>query len=122
MEATRVLLIVDDYDDTREMLHMILADAGFAVVSAASGSEAVALAKTCVPHAVLMDLFMPDMDGVEATRQIKADPRLRDVPVVAYTARPATAEGETGLFAAVCVKPCSSATLLATVRALTSPA
>ena len=121
MEAARVL-IVDDYDDTREMLHMILADAGFAVVSAASGSEAVALAKTCVPHAVLMDLFMPDMDGVEATRQIKADPRLRDVPVVAYTARPATAERETGLFAAVCVKPCSSATLLATVRALTSAA
>lgn len=121
MEAARVL-IVDDYDDTREMLHMILADAGFAVVSAASGSEAVALAKTCVPHAVLMDLFMPDMDGVEATRQIKADPRLRDVPVVAYTARPATAESEGGLFAAVCVKPCSPATLLATVRALTSPA
>jgi CheY-like chemotaxis protein len=111
---------VDDYEDTREMLHMILADAGFAVVSASSGSEAIALAKSCEPHAVLMDLFMPDMDGVETTRQIKTDPRLRHVPVVAYTARPDTAEREDGLFAAVCVKPCAPATLLATVRAVTS--
>ena len=119
MEAARVL-VVDDYDDTREMLQMILADAGYAVVSASSGSEAIALARSCAPHAVLMDLFMPDMDGVETTRQLKADPQLRDVPVVAYTARPATAQKEAGLFAAVCVKPCSPATLLATVRALTS--
>ena len=121
MEAGRIL-VVDDYDDTREMLHMILADAGFAVVSAANGSEAVALAKTYMPDAVLMDLFMPDMDGVEATRQIKADPRLRDIPVVAYTAQPPTAETEADLFAAVCMKPCSPATLLATVRALMPPA
>jgi two-component system cell cycle response regulator len=119
MKAPRVL-IVDDFDDTREMLHMILADAGFAVVSASSGSEAVALAKSCEPQAVLMDLYMPDMDGVEATRLIKTDPRLRDVPVVAYTARPDTAESEGGLFAAVCPKPCAPATLLAMVRALTA--
>ena len=91
------------------------------MVSAANGRDAVALAKAHRPHAVLMDLFMPGMDGVETTRLIKSDPRLRSIPVVAHTARPLSAEREEGLFAAVCVKPCPAATLLATMRALMPP-
>ena len=121
MDTGRII-VVDDYDDTRELLEMILADAGYTVVSAANGSEAVALAKAHMPDAVLMDLFMPGMDGVEATRLIKSDPELRSIPVVAYTAKPPSTGSEAGLFAAVCIKPCPPATLLATVRALMPPA
>src|SRR5262245_20532687 len=106
------LLVVEDYDDARLMLEMILADAGYEVVLAADGLEGVAMARRHQPDAILMDIFMPGLDGIEATRQLKADPSTREVPVIAYTAKPASVRDGEELFAAVCPKPCDPDDLL----------
>jgi len=84
------VLIVEDYDDARMMVEMILEDAGYHVLLASDGVEGVTLARTHHPDAILMDIFMPGLDGIEATRQIKADPATASVPVIAYTAKPAS--------------------------------
>jgi CheY-like chemotaxis protein len=111
------ILVVDDYADARDLLAIVLEYAGFQVRSAATGAEAVALARTHPFDAVIMDVFMPGMDGVEATRLIKAEPGLQDLPVIAYTARPSPLEQVGNLFSAICVKPCPPDKLLGVVRA-----
>jgi two-component system cell cycle response regulator len=113
--AARVL-VVDDYADARELLTIVLEDAGFAVLSASSGQEAVDIARREPLDVVVMDVFMPGMDGVEATRKIRSEPRLRDLPVIAYTARPTPLQQVPGLFNAVCVKPCPPDQLVGAVR------
>jgi two-component system cell cycle response regulator DivK len=80
------ILIVDDFADGREMLAEYLTYRGFAVEIANGGREAVALAIANRPAVVLMDLTMPAIDGWEATRQLKGDPRTKDVIVIAVTA------------------------------------
>lgn len=116
--GVRHVLIVDDYDDARELMETILRLAGFSVESAANGTEALAKARQHRPDVVFMDLFMPGMDGFEATRLMKGDPQLRDVPIVAYTAKPRPVEGASHLFSAVCVKPCTPDEVVTTVHAV----
>jgi CheY-like chemotaxis protein len=106
------VLVVEDYEDARAMVEMILEDAGYQVLLAADGLEGVALARRHRPDAILMDIFMPGLDGIEATRQIKADPSTAAVPVIAYTAKPAAVRDGEELFAAVCAKPCDPDDLL----------
>src|SRR5689334_11705884 len=106
------VLVVEDYDDARMMVEMILADAGYRVLLAADGLEGVTMARQHHPDAILMDIFMPGLDGIEATRQIKADPATAAVPVIAYTAKPASVREGEELFAAVCAKPCDPDDLL----------
>lgn len=120
MSSLRIL-VVDDFDDARELLGMIFSDAGFTVISAANGSDAVALARQRLPDVIVMDVTMPEMDGLEATRRIKADPILSHVPVVAYTAKTSPAKQLRSLFDAVCKKPCAPDTLLALVRRCIRP-
>jgi CheY-like chemotaxis protein len=110
------ILVVDDYADARDLLAIVLEYAGFEVRAAASGEEAVDLVRQHPFDVVIMDVFMPGMDGVEATRRIKAEPGLGDLPVIAYTARSSPLERIEGLFSAVCVKPCSPDALLTAVR------
>ena len=109
------VLIVDDFADAREMLQVVLRGAGYEVLAAADGAEAVRLAIEHVPDAIIMDIFLPDIDGCEATRQIKSNITTSRVPVVAYTARLEPYEEEKHLFHAVCVKPCPPDSILATV-------
>jgi two-component system, cell cycle response regulator DivK len=109
----RRVLVVDDYDDARELLGLILKHVGFDVLLAANGAEAVEVALRTQPDVVVMDLFMPGLDGIEATRRIKADPACRDVPVIAYTARTAPLDESEQIFAGVCLKPCSPDRLIA---------
>jgi len=109
-------LVVEDYDDARHLIGLILEDAGYRVLSAADGLEGVELARLHLPDAIVMDLFMPVMDGVEATRRIKAHPETRDVPVIAYTARPAPLAQDGDLFDAVCIKPCPPDILLGALQ------
>jgi CheY-like chemotaxis protein len=78
-----LILVVDDIADARLMYSLYLTNHGFRVVEAANGEDAVRLAHEQQPALVLMDLGMPVMDGWEATRRIKADPRTRSVPVLA---------------------------------------
>lgn len=80
------ILIVDDNDDLRNLLMIQLGNRGFAVLTAANGLEAIELAKSASPALILMDLNMPELDGWEATCQLKRDPKLRDIPVIALTA------------------------------------
>ena len=83
--AVRVL-VVDDLPDNRRLLHDVLQPAGFTVLQAHNGAEALTLFEQHAPHAVLMDMRMPVMDGYEATRRIKASPNGAHTPVIAVTA------------------------------------
>lgn len=101
-----LVLVVDDYADTRDMLSFALEAAGYGVLVAETGREALVMAHRHHPAVVVMDIFMPDMDGIEATRRLRADPHLGRIPIVAHTARPWGLAGIEDLFDAVCPKPC----------------
>ncbi len=81
----QLILIVDDYQDAREMYAEYLKASGFRVAEARTGFEAVAKARELKPDVVLMDLSLPGIDGWEATRQLKADQSTMHIPVVAIT-------------------------------------
>jgi PAS domain S-box-containing protein len=80
------ILVVDDRKDNRDLLRELLAAAGFEVREAVDGRRAVELASSWAPHAVLMDLRMPVMDGYEATRRIREAPNGLGLRIVAITA------------------------------------
>jgi two-component system, cell cycle response regulator DivK len=81
------VLIVDDYPDGREALAAYLAGCcTFRVLAARNATEALVLAREHVPAIILMDLAMVDLDGWEATRQLKADPRTKHIIVIAVSA------------------------------------
>jgi PAS domain S-box-containing protein len=82
----RRILVVDDIRDNRGLLRDLLQSVGFEVREARNGKEALAAFAEWSPHAVLMDMRMPVMDGYEATRRIKASEAGRDTPVIAVTA------------------------------------
>ena len=82
----RVVLLVDDYADTREMLRRAVETCGCRVVEAANGQEAIELSQAERPDLILMDLNMPVLDGFNATLRIREYEPTRDVPVVAVTA------------------------------------
>jgi CheY-like chemotaxis protein len=112
------VLVVDDHDDARELLTLIIEARGYSVSTAANGREALEAAARVRPDAIIMDLFMPEMDGYEAARRLKADPSLASVPIVAYTARSSPPDVESGLFAACCIKPCHPADLIRTIESI----
>ena len=80
-----VVLIVEDHDDTREMLQLILTIYGCRVLAAANGDDAIRLAEKTLPDLVLMDMKMPQLDGLSLTRVIRSHPTLSKVPIVAMT-------------------------------------
>jgi diguanylate cyclase (GGDEF)-like protein len=85
MSKRAVILIVDDEVSNIEILSAALEEE-HEVCFATSGAEALAVARTVMPDLVLLDVLMPDMDGYEVCRQIKADPLLADVPIIFTTA------------------------------------
>jgi two-component system, cell cycle response regulator DivK len=113
------VLIVDDFADARDLMTLVLTDAGYDVLTAIDGRDALRVARAEHPDLVLMDILMPVMDGVEATRRFKADPALARTPVIAYTADPIRLPDPSGLFEAVCVKPCSPDDVVRTVEGVT---
>jgi two-component system cell cycle response regulator DivK len=80
-----LILVVDDYEDNREMYSQYLEFTGMRVAEAANGKEALAKAAEVMPDLIVMDLSLPGVDGWEATRTIKRDPKLREVLVLALT-------------------------------------
>jgi CheY-like chemotaxis protein len=111
------VLVVDDYQDSREFMSMVLHNAGFIVRTAANGLEAVIAAYEMQPAVIVMDMMMPVLDGVEATRLIKAIDQLREARVIAYTARPPLDPRLTDeLFSAVLPKPSPPDIVLAAVQ------
>jgi CheY-like chemotaxis protein len=80
-----LVLVVDDFADNREMYSEYLSFAGYGVIEAQNGKEAVEAAHARMPDIIIMDLSLPVMDGWEATRRLKADQSTRHIPVVALT-------------------------------------
>ena len=83
---TATVLIVEDSDDIRRLMKMVLEIKGYRVLEAVNGRHAVERAPLEKPDLILMDLSMPVLDGYEATRQIRGHPQLQDVPIVAVSA------------------------------------
>ena len=81
------ILVVDDDQDMRDMLTEYLEFRGFRVATASRGDRAVSVAQAAHPDLILMDLAMPGMDGLEATRRLKSHATTCDIPVIAVTAR-----------------------------------
>jgi two-component system, cell cycle response regulator DivK len=80
------VLVVEDYEDTRLVMRVMLEQRGYRVVEAADGEEAVEAAWRECPDVILMDLSLPKLDGLSASRRIREDPQTRDVVIVAVTA------------------------------------
>jgi two-component system cell cycle response regulator DivK len=79
------ILIVEDQEDNRRILRDLLTSAGYELTEALTGEEGVTLAETNPPDLILMDIQLPGLDGYEATRRIKANPALRQIPIIAVT-------------------------------------
>ena len=93
---TKVLL-VEDNEMNRDMLSRRLERKGFDVVFALDGQAAVELAGSETPDVILMDMSLPVMDGWEATRRIKADDKLKSIPIIALTAHAMSGDREKAL-------------------------
>jgi len=82
---TKRILVVEDQEDNRQILRDLLANAGFEMIEAEDGVQAIAAASEHRPDLILMDIQLPIMDGYEATRRIKADPALKSIPIIVVT-------------------------------------
>jgi CheY-like chemotaxis protein len=80
------VLVVEDDDDSRYVMRLELEQLGYLVSEADNGMKAVDIALREHPDIILMDLTLPEMDGLEATSRIRADENMRDVPIIAVTA------------------------------------
>jgi two-component system alkaline phosphatase synthesis response regulator PhoP len=87
VQQLKKILLVDDTDTILLFLKALLAGQGFEFLTAKNGADAVERARRDKPDLILMDVFMPVMDGIEACRIIKGDPELKGIPVVVVTAR-----------------------------------
>ena len=115
------ILIAEDEPDIRELVAFTLRFAGYEVVTAANGEEAVQLAARELPDMALMDVRMPRMTGYDACRMMKADPELRDIPVVFLSAKGQDTEIATGMAAGAeeyLLKPFAPDQLTERVRAI----
>jgi len=81
-----LILVVDDSADNVAMLSLDLQHQGYRVVTANNGEEAISVALHTLPNLILMDISMPRLDGLGATRRIREKDELRDIPVIAVTA------------------------------------
>lgn len=114
-----LVLVVDDFEDNRAMYVEYLSFQGLRVAEAVNGEEAVARAKELRPDVVIMDLSLPVMDGWEATRRIKADPKTKHIKIVALTGHAEPSHAKRALDAGCddfVAKPCLPEHLLAKVR------
>jgi len=114
------ILLVEDNEKNMKLLRDVLTAKGYRVLEATSGEEAVELTLADEPQLVLMDVQLPGIDGVEALRRVRADPRTTGVPVLALTAQAMDGDRERFLaagFDGYLSKPVDIVELLATVAA-----
>lgn len=114
-----LVLVVEDYQDAREMYAAYLQFSGYRVVEATNGLEAIERATELLPDIILMDLALPKMDGWEATRRLKLDERTRHIPIVALTGHALAGHAE-GARQAGCdsfvTKPCLPDALVTEIK------
>jgi two-component system cell cycle response regulator DivK len=114
-----LILVIEDQEDNRRIMRDLLTSAGYEVIEAVTGEAGVMAAETHSPDLILMDIQLPDFDGYEATRRIKANPALSSIPVIAVTSY-ALSGDDVKAYEAGCdsyvSKPFSPRELLAKIR------
>lgn len=83
---SRTILIIEDYSDTRELLSAMLRGKGYKVIEAEDGLEGLLKATAMYPDLIIMDLSLPEMDGVEAARRIHSQAKLTHIPIFVVSA------------------------------------
>ena len=119
--AKKHVLVVDDEEDILEMVGYNLEKAMYACSCAATGTEAVRLARSLIPDLVLLDLMLPGLDGFEVCSMLKNDPKTRHIPIIMLTAKGAESDLVRGLESGAddyITKPFSPRVLLARVAAV----
>jgi two-component system, cell cycle response regulator DivK len=81
----RCILVVEDQLDNRQILRDLLGNAGYELLEAENGAEALTTVARQRPDLILMDIQLPVMDGYEATRRLKADPATKSIPIIVVT-------------------------------------
>jgi len=113
------VLVVEDHEENRRILRLLLASASIDMIEAVTGEEGVALAEREHPDLILMDIQLPGLDGYEATRRIKANHAIRHIPIIVVTSY-ALSGDDVKAFEAGCdayvTKPFVPRELLAKVR------
>jgi two-component system response regulator MtrA len=115
------VLLVDDDEDVRHMTRVSLGFEGFDVAEAADGPAGLAACRADPPAAIVLDVMMPGMDGLEVLRELRAEPALAEVPVVLLTAQASATAERAGWDAgatAYLTKPFTGAALAGTLRRL----
>ena len=116
---TKRILVVEDTEDNRQIIRDLLSSVGYELIEAVDGAEGVVVAQRERPDLILMDIQLPEIDGYEATRRIRAIPELARTPIIAVTSY-ALSGDEAKTRAAGCdgyvAKPFSPRQLLAKVR------
>jgi len=98
-DTAKKILVVEDDQDNREMLIKVLRHNGYRTIEAVDGKEAVERAKAENPDLILLDCYIPKMDGYEVTRRLKGDRGLKHIPIIALTAHAMKGDREEALAA-----------------------
>lgn len=117
------VLIVDDDPDIRALYRLVLCQEGLEVIEAENGQDALAKAKSEAPALVLLDIMMPDIDGYEVCRRLRADPRTTGLPVLLFSAKGTSADRKNGFQVGAndfMVKSAGPRALVARIRLLLS--
>jgi len=115
------ILIVEDNEFNRDMLSRRLLRKGFEVMVAEDGTSGIRLAHTAHPDIILMDVSLPDIDGLEVTRQLKGDDKTRSIPIIVITAHAMVGDRQQSLEAGADdyhMKPVELVTLLSQIQTL----
>lgn len=113
------ILVVEDQEDNLRIMRDLLSNAGFEVIEARNGNQAVSVTEAERPDLILMDIQLPELDGLEATRLIKDNPEIGHIPVIAVTSYALMGDNEKAMDAgcdAYFAKPVSPRILLAKIR------
>ncbi len=113
------ILIVDDSDNSRKLLRVILEKSGYEIHEAHDGEEGIRLAKELIPSIILMDIQLTTMNGLQATEAIKSDDSTSEIPVIAVTSYAMKGDREAFLkqgFDAYIPKPVNIIELIETVN------
>lgn len=121
MRETPLILVVDDNVANVDILEMRLTSQGYDVITARDGAEGLARARQDLPDLILLDIMMPEIDGLEVARRLKADDTLPFMPIILVTAKAETSDVVAGLKAGgdeYLTKPIDQASLVARVQSL----
>jgi CheY-like chemotaxis protein len=115
------ILLVEDNEFNRDMLSRRLIRKGFSILIAENGISGLKTAREALPDLILMDVSLPDIDGLEITRQLKADPQTKRIPIIVITAHAMVGDRQQSIAAGADdyhMKPVQLAALLSQIQAL----